>query len=341
MSDQIIVARFPVIELNRILGLFGKFLDKKFKLAFSGFSVYVPLRNFDGNLKQKIVELGGEIINMDASIFPRKTTPLSLKKLERLYGISFPKSVNLIGDILTINDVPMDEADLFMLGEILRRNFGVRAVFLKVEKISGIMRTAKWKMLAGWGDTFTVHKENGCFFAVDLEKVFFNPRLGNERWRIVKLAGPNEVIIDMFAGVGPFAIQLAKFKNAKVYAIDINRYATELMELNSKLNKVNIRIFQGDAREVIIHERLRGYRIIMNYPERSLDFIDVALSGLGTRGWLHIYVFGYGEGDEKNKIKGLLENLCVEVLRMDMRIVNEVAPRRYLLAFDIFMERKL
>ncbi len=56
----------------------------------------------------------------------------------------------------------------------------------------------------------------------------------------------------MFAGVGPFAIPIAKSKRAKVYAIDINPEAVELLKKNVRLNRVSgVYPIVGAPREVV------------------------------------------------------------------------------------------
>ena len=48
-----------------------------------------------------------------------------------------------------------------------------------------------------------------------------------------------EVVVDVFAGVGPFAVPLAK-KGSFVYGNDLNPESSKCMEENSKRNKVRI-----------------------------------------------------------------------------------------------------
>ena len=68
----------------------------------------------------------------------------------------------------------------------------------------------------------TVHKEFGSRFLLDVKKVYFSPRLATERKRITDHVKNNEIIVDMFAGIGPFSISIARKHKVKIYAIDIN-----------------------------------------------------------------------------------------------------------------------
>ena len=102
--------------------------------------------------------------------------------------------------------------------------------------------------------------------------------------------------MDLFAGVGPFTIQIAKTReNVKVYAIDANPDAVEFLRRNVRLNRVDGKVYPilGDARKVV-RERLSGVadRVIMNLPETAIEFVDVACQALKpTGGIVHFYTF--------------------------------------------------
>ena len=64
-------------------------------------------------------------------------------------------------------------------------------------------------------------------------------------------------IVDLFTGVGPFAILIAKtHKNVKIVAIDINPHAIKLLKRNIKVNKVGSKVFPflGDANQIVKHK---------------------------------------------------------------------------------------
>ncbi len=118
----------------------------------------------------------------------------------------------------------------------------------------------------------------------------------NERMRVIKQVKKNEKVLDMFAGVGPFAIPIAK--KAHVCAIDINPYAIRYLKENARINKVELRIFEGDCKKII--KNLGEFdRIIMNFPKGSKNFLDIALKHLKKKGIIHFYTFE--KKDELNK----------------------------------------
>jgi hypothetical protein len=68
-------------------------------------------------------------------------------------------------------------------------------------------------------------------------KVYWNSRLHHEHARIVGLLKKEDVVADMMAGIGPFALPAGK-RGIKVYANDLNPNSYSSMVTNIKLNKV-------------------------------------------------------------------------------------------------------
>jgi tRNA (guanine37-N1)-methyltransferase len=85
--------------------------------------------------------------------------------------------------------------------------------------------------------------ESDCRFRFDFSKVYWNSRLQGEHERLVALFQPGQIVVDIFAGVGPFAIPAAK-KGCGVYANDLNPSSVKYLEENVKLNNVGASILQ-------------------------------------------------------------------------------------------------
>src|SRR5512137_3182670 len=100
------------------------------------------------------------------------------------------------------------------------------AVFAKGE-VSGEYRTRELVILAGRPTTRTQVTEHGHRFTVDLAGAYFSARLTTERQRILGQVQEGELVLDLFAGVGPFAITLAK-PASLVVASDLNPKAIGL-----------------------------------------------------------------------------------------------------------------
>jgi tRNA (guanine37-N1)-methyltransferase len=178
---------------------------------------------------------------------------------------------------------------------------------------------------------------------VDLAKAYFSPRLSSEHNRVATLVREDETVIDLFAGVGPFAIKIAKaHRNVKVYAIDVNPDAVEHLKRNIRLNRVEERVHAllGDARH-IVSERHAGSadRVIMNLPEKAIDFVDVACAAIKpSGGTMHFYGFISASEPLENMKHNFIEAVgkCGRRVGEDAfsRLVRATAPYEWQAVLD-------
>lgn len=89
----------------------------------------------------------------------------------------------------------------------------------KTDAIHSKYRTMQLELLAGNSSLVTTVVEHGLSFRLDLASVYWNSRLGTERQRLITSFDPNDIVCDVFAGVGPIAVTAAK-KVKYVYAND-------------------------------------------------------------------------------------------------------------------------
>ena len=90
-------------------------------------------------------------------------------------------------------------------------------------------------------------KQNNCNFTFDFAEVYWNSRLDFEHARIIDLFKEEDVVADVFAGVGPFALPAAK-KGCAVYANDLNPSSYKYLLLNMRDNKVRATTFGSALR---------------------------------------------------------------------------------------------
>jgi Predicted methyltransferase len=110
-----------------------------------------------------------------------------------------------------------------IIGEtLLEQVKTTKSVYYQSSPVEGDFRTRNLEILAGDDKTETEYKESGCRFIVDVEKAFFSPRLSTERERISNLIKDDEIVINMFGGIGMFSILAAKKTPCTVYNLDIN-----------------------------------------------------------------------------------------------------------------------
>jgi tRNA (guanine37-N1)-methyltransferase len=257
------------------------------------------------------------------------------------------KSYDIIGDIAVIRIPKSIELQSGIIADaIMQTHRRVRTVLRQVSPVSGNLRLRKLEWVRGERKTETLHKEFGCVFKVDLEKCYFSPRLSYERMRIAKLVKPNEVIVNMFAGVGCYSIIIAKHSEAKkIFSIDINPIAVKYTRENIEINKVRERVFpvKGDAKK-IVEERLQNVadRVLMPLPEKAYEYLDSAVLALKpTGGWISYYDFEHAGKDEnpvekiKRKVSEKLVSLNVNFEVPFGRVVRTTGPNWYQVVIDI------
>ncbi|NVM03211.1 MAG: class I SAM-dependent methyltransferase family protein [Candidatus Helarchaeota archaeon] len=258
-----------------------------------------------------------------------------------------PKSFDIIGKIAILeipNEIHSKEKLLAKL--LLDRNKSLESVFAKSGKVNGEFRIRELKFLAGINNTLTIHKEHGCRYELDIKKVYFSPRLGTEHARIADMTNSNEIVLDMFAGTGPFSILIAKRKGAKVYSIDKNKNAVKFLKKNVILNKVeNIVVpILGDAKKIILESLESKFdRIIMNLPLESFNYLPVACKALKPKGGIiHFYHF-QTKSDTYEKIETKLRNEIKKhkrtISNLKFRRVKSTAPHEWQICVDIEIEQ--
>jgi len=251
-----------------------------------------------------------------------------------------------IGDIIIVRIPDSLISKKKIIGKaLLEQVKTAKTVFHQSSPVEGDFRTRNLELIVGEEKTETEYRENGCRFIVDVEKAFFSPRLSTERERISNLVNDNDVIINMFGGVGMFSLLAARKKSCTVYNIDINPVASRLCEENIKLNKLKGRVISlnGDSTE-IIKEKLqdKADRVLMLLPERSDEFLDTAISSLKKNGVIHYYSHIHAE--KKQDAPKLSEEHFLNINKiqadiLDSRVVRPVGPRFYQTVVDIKIQR--
>ena len=251
-----------------------------------------------------------------------------------------------IGDIIIVRIPDSLISKKKIIGKaLLEQVKTAKTVFHQSSPVEGDFRTRNLELIVGDEKTETEYKENGCRFIVDVEKAFFSPRLSTERERIANLVDDNDVIINMFGGVGMFSLLAARKKSCTVYNIDINPVATKLCEENIKLNKLKGRVISlnGEASEIIKKQlQDKADRVLMLLPERSDEFLDTAISSLKKNGIIHYYSHIHAE--KKQDAPKLSEEHFLNINKiqaeiLDSRVVRPVGPRFYQTVVDIKIQR--
>ncbi|KAF2481427.1 Met-10+ like-protein-domain-containing protein [Neohortaea acidophila] len=142
-----------------------------------------------------------------------------------------------------------------LIAEILMdKNPSVRTVINKIDDVGqeNEFRTFRYEVLAGPDDMNVTVSEANCTFSFDYSKVYWNSRLQTEHSRLVASFTEGEVVCDVMAGIGPFAVPAGK-KGVFVWANDLNPDSHAGLVKAIAKNKVGeyVKAFHADGREFI------------------------------------------------------------------------------------------
>jgi len=258
---------------------------------------------------------------------------LKKKDLEKLRS-----SMDILGSIaiLEIAD-ELKKKERLIAKEVLKGNKNIKTV-LRKGKHEGVFRIQKLKHLAGEKTKEALYKENGVVMKLDVEKVYFSPRLSSERKRIMQMITKPEDVLVMFSGCGPYVCVIAKNTPAKsVYGIEINPTAHNYAIQNVLLNKLtNAFVFAGDVKIIVPKLKMKFDRIIMPLPKSASDYLDTAFKVSKPGAMIHFYDFQREGEFEKSaeKIKKACRAAKKECKILGITKCGQSAPREFRVCVD-------
>lgn len=270
--------------------------NSKYKIIKEDKHIIIPIK--EKKNKEKIIEI--KKIEKQKEIGISYKDILSKEKISKEIINKLPSSYDIVGDIVIINLEEIDQKDYSYcyyekIGKaILKIHPHIKTVLKKEKEHHGTFRTQDLIHIYGEKKKETIIKENGCLLKTDVEKVFYSTRLSTERKRIASLVKENEVVGVFFAGVGPFAIAIAKLSRPKeVIAIELNPVGVKYLKENIIKNKMEDIIKPIKADVLKIYEKYPNYfeRIPMPLPKSAEDFLDQAIFCIKNNGIIHIYNF--------------------------------------------------
>lgn len=189
----------------------------------------------------------------------------------------------------------------------------IKIICNKTGEISGVFRKPRIEIIAGEKNTETVTRENGCKYRFDVSKLMFAKGNVNERVRIAREIKNNEIVLDMFAGIGYFSIPAGKFSKAgKIYSIELNPEAFSYLKQNILLNKLNnIEAINGDCRKEILKLKEKGVRVdrvIMGYLPPPFEFFQFVLKIVKDKSVIHFACL-VSDDDVKSSVESNLKVL--------------------------------
>ena len=266
------------------------------------------------------------------------------------YKEYLPTSFDIIGKIILIKlKSETNKYEKEIAEALLKTHKNIKSV-CKISSVTGELRTRNIEIIGGENSTETIHKEYGINYWLDIKKTYFSPRLANERKRIMKLVKENEIIIDMFTGVAPFSITIAKFAKPKIiYAIDKNPDAILYAKKNITKNKLlhKIELIKADSENAVRILKNRNFeekadRIIMNLPFSAYKFFKVALEMIKDNGVIHYYdiINSNNINDRINMLKREAKLKGFLIKDTKVHKIKSYSPREFYIGIDVTAKRK-
>uniref|UniRef100_A0A8C2NJK9 tRNA (guanine(37)-N1)-methyltransferase n=1 Tax=Capra hircus TaxID=9925 RepID=A0A8C2NJK9_CAPHI len=264
------------------------------------------------------------------------------------------KSEEILRALLFCNQKAVFIMISVLLGQVMiDKNPGITSAVNKINNIDNTYRNFEMEVLSGEENMMTKVRENNYTYEFDFSKVYWNPRLSTEHSRITELLKPGDVLFDVFAGVGPFAIPA---KNCTVFANDLNPESHKWLLHNCKLNKVDqkVKVFnldgkdflRGPVREELMQqlgplskERKHSVHIVMNLPAKAIEFLSACkalLDGQPCGSELLPIVHCYSFSKDANPAKdvqqraGTVLGISLEACS-SVHLVRNVAPNKEML----------
>jgi tRNA (guanine37-N1)-methyltransferase len=308
-------------------------LDNSLRIGSDESFLYLPLSRKLSPAELKCLPEDTELIDFDFEPQQKKSVPEDL--------LGFSPSYEVIGDIALMEDSDLDKEKASKIADaLLRTQPNIKTVLKPLTPVIGEFRVREFEVVAGEPRKETVHREYGCRYKVDLARAYFTPRLSTERSRILSWIKEGDTVVDMFAGVGPYSILLAKSKKpSKVIAIDKNPDAIRYLNENITLNSVkNIEAIEGDAREEAKKFAGTADHVIMNLPHNAYEFLDSAILLTKPGGIIHYY--GITPEDDLFEssiklVKEAAERARRQVEVLEKRIVRSYAPYQYNICIEV------
>ena len=311
-------ARVHVVRLN--------LLDSSRPVQHSRSYVYFPISIMGAKAKKAFDRMGAQVVSRREAKKGEK--PSYREQLSRILTkkefSQLARGYDQIGDIVVIEFTGSRSKEREIAQILIDSNISIKTVLAKAGAVRGKYRVRKLRYVAGIENFIATCRENGCTFRFDTRKVFFSNRLSYERSRILGLVKDRENVMVMFAGIGPFAIEIAKAnRHSKIVAVELNRFGYRYMLENVKLNKVdNVKPVLGDVKRVSVKYRNFADRIIMPLPMSSMNFLDEAYKVARKRAIVHLYAFADKPETVKDAVRMHAKKKGYEVRFLEWREVR-------------------
>jgi len=156
-------------------------------------------------------------------------------------------------------------------------------------------------------------------------------------------------VLDLFCGIGPFAIPLAK-KRCHVFANDLNPVSYQYLTQNVKLNRISsefIKCYNKDAREYIREYKGEIHHVLMNLPASAVEFLDM-FQGLYSKDsvvrsapTVHCYHFADHSNPERETVRAVEIKLDCKLVQYSTHLVRKISPTKIMVCISFTVPRQV
>jgi tRNA (guanine37-N1)-methyltransferase len=309
------------------------------------------------NVDETGKEIGSEIIEKFEAVLMEESVTLNYDNWSAddilasvlPEGSDAPSSYETVGHLIRLNlPEEMEDRVASIIGQVLIDKLPhIKTVVRKIANISNQFRVLPLKLVAGTEDYVVSVKESECTFKFDYSTVYWNSRLQYEHGVLVSsLFAPGQVVVDMFCGVGPFALPATRL-GCIVYANDLNpesyKWLLENININ-KIDKAKIFPYNLDAREFIqkMSENVDHVdHVIMNLPASSVEFLDLFPCKGFEEALIHCYLFAKTSEDPVELVRGHIRD-NFQMINPRVTNVRNVSPNKdmYRVSFKLSCDVK-
>jgi tRNA wybutosine-synthesizing protein 2 len=182
--------------------------------------------------------------------------------------------------------------------------------------------------------------EDGLRYRFDAARILYSRGNNAERARWARLVRPGEHVVDLFAGIGYFALPAARHGGAaEVIAVEENPVSFGYLTENIARNHLEgiVRPILGDNRTVALPEAAAD-RVVLGFLPDAVPWVGRAVSLLrAAGGGLHVHLLAgtrddSGEGVER--VRAEVERVGRTIRDAQVRTVKAYGPGRVHLVVD-------